>query len=658
MSTVRRRAREVWNQRQSLQALVTSNADAMLVVDAGGDILFASPAAEQLFGVDAVELVGRQFGRPLAPGTAELRIRHPEGARIAEMRVTDIEWADRRAFLASVRDVTERHAALEALELATNQLQAVLAASPVAVVVIDRDGRVRIWNRGAQRIFGWRESQVLARPVPIVVVDDGDEIWDRVAGGEQLEDCELRCTTRSGLVLDVSMSSAPLMGPDGIVAAGVAVLTDVTERRRQEEEIRHLASHDPLTGLANRRAMEANLERMTHAGERGERSAVLMLDLDRFKEVNDAAGHLVGDDLLRALADVLHRPLRPGDLLSRLGGDEFAVLAPGVGAAEAREIGERLVAAVRTFRFSHGDAVFSVRLSAGVGLIDGTLTPEEVLAVADAALYAAKDAGGDSVVVQEGPPAAAPQRARRWTERIRSALHDRRIVVHFQPIVRLDSNRVEYLEALPRIREGRRMVLPAAFIPEAERAGLIERIDRWVVMRAVEVLAEDPGVPIFVNVSSASVEDGTIIDLAADVLARHGVAPDRLGFEMTERDVNADIERGGDFVDRLALLGCRLAIDDFGAGFASFSYLRPLHAEYVKIDGSFVRAVRSDPQSRAIVEAIAAVAHALGKKVVAECVETPEIVSAISDLGVECGQGHRFARPKARKSAAAPARRR
>ena len=429
----------------------------------------------------------------------------------------------------------------------------------------------------------------------------------------------------------------------GRVVGVIGVALDLTDRREMESRLAHLADHDPLTDLVNRRRFEEEVAALLGDPGGTPRAALLWLDLDQFKEINDSLGHHAGDELLREVGSLLRGELRAGDLLARLGGDEFAVLLPGAGREQAVAVSRRILTARRGTSKAIGGRPLQVTTSIGIVLAPehGT-TSVELLANADVAMYAAKAEGGDRFSLFR--PRAGEDRSERqgtWLERVRQALADDDLLLYAQPIVDLSCGEISRWELLLRLRgpDGE-IVEPDAFLPAAERCDLIHEIDRWVVCRAIALLAGGPeDFVLEVNVSGRAFSDPEMLPMVQRELAAHGVAPRRLIFEITETAAVADLDQARHFLTTLRSLGCRFAIDDFGIGFSSFFYLKHLPVDYLKIDGSFIRDIGKSPADAALVRAIVEVAKTLGVGTIAEHVEDAETAHWLRDRGVDYGQG-------------------
>lgn len=423
-------------------------------------------------------------------------------------------------------------------------------------------------------------------------------------------------------------------------------------REQAEARTSWLDQHDPLTGLDNRRHFVDDFAHLIDQAVQFHRSgALLLIDLDQFKDINDLAGHSVGDELLRRVADCLRGLCEPSHLLARLGGDEFATALPRASAATAAAHAERIIQAIRNIEQRTGTR--SARSSASIGI---ALFPEHggdaqaLLANADLAMYRAKDLGRGRWHL------FAPSEQQReslgthvaWTERIDDALAEDAFELHFQPIVRIEGAGPAYFEALLRMRESDGQLLsPAHFISVAERTGRIRAIDQWVLKRVCEALATHPQVRLSMNLSAGDLGDATLRPVIERLLSTAAIAPKRLTFEITETAALSNVNDTITLMREIRALGCRFALDDFGSGFASYAYLRQLPVDLVKIDGSFVRRLDQEREDRLFVKAITDVAHGMGKKVVAEFVENQAILDILRELGVDYAQGYHLGRPSA-----------
>lgn len=434
-------------------------------------------------------------------------------------------------------------------------------------------------------------------------------------------------------------------------------LEEAASRRRYEAELRHMADHDPLTGLLNRRAYERSLKEHLERGERyGHAGAVMVLDLDSFKEVNDTLGHRAGDELIVRVAGALGTRLRESDTLARLGGDEFAILTPLGGRPEAETLARSLLEVVRRQHAPRGPGGRERPITASIGVapLQGAeqLSAEEALINADLAMYDAKEAGRDRTVTYGGASRGQAHIEARlqWAERIRAALDEDRLVLHAQPVVETATGRATQHELLVRMVDVHGdLIPPGSFLPVAERFGLIREIDRWVLTRAIRMLgehrAEGRRPVVEINLSAHSLGDAQLALHIGRELRAAGVDAAQLIFEVTETTAIGNMAAARSFAERLGELGCRFALDDFGAGFGSFYYLKHLPFHFIKIDGEFVRSCASDPTDRLVIKAVVELARGMGKRTVAEFVGDEPTLAILTELGVDYAQGFHLGPP-------------
>jgi diguanylate cyclase (GGDEF)-like protein/PAS domain S-box-containing protein len=429
----------------------------------------------------------------------------------------------------------------------------------------------------------------------------------------------------------------------------LVALEDVSELRQMEYRLQELAERDGLTGLPNRPLFEQELAgHVARTRMRGEEAALLLLDLDHFKLVNDAHGHRVGDELLRRVAGQLRAALPRGALVARLGGDELAVLVGGCDAERAPVVADQLLEAIRAVRVPVDDEVLHTAASVGVVVMDGgAAEPEELLVSADLAMYEAKAAGGDRAVVHD-PSGGARERAStdmRMSRQLRVALERDDLVLHAQPIVDAATGEPLLYELLVRLpSDGGEMLLPGAFLPHAERFGYVSAVDRWVAARAIEHVREH-GVSLSINLSGRSIGDPSLPGFLEAAVDAAGIDPRKLVFEVTETTAIANMGHAQRLARRLRGLGCRFALDDFGAGFASFTYVKQLPFDFLKIDGSFVRDLATSREDRLLVGALVGIARGLGKATVAEYVVDGEVLEEVRGCGVDLAQGFHIGAP-------------
>ena len=435
----------------------------------------------------------------------------------------------------------------------------------------------------------------------------------------------------------------------------IAIVEDVSESRRLSEELSHQATHDDLTGLLNRRAFERDLgEYLRRAHNENSVHALCFIDLDQFKIVNDTQGHVVGDQLLRQVANHLSEHLRKGDLLARVGGDEFGLILDRCDPHSAVMVAEKLRKALEEATFSWHGYSFSAACSIGVVPITSSAADTtELLRAADAACQLAKERGRNRVHMAEEDDAELSERREQmeWVGRIRSALEEDRLYMDAQSIASLtDSSRVRYEVLVRMLDESGQVVPPGAFLPASERFGLAHLIDRWVLEHVCCQLEAHPqhlaGLEAcHVNISGRSFDQEDFADFVIGLLGQYSVPPEKLCFEITETAAIRHLADVHAFMERLGAMGCTFALDDFGAGLSSFGYLRDMPVELLKIDGSFVRNIANDETDRAMVRAINDIGQTLGKTIVAEFVEDDDALNVLREMGVHYGQGFGIHRP-------------
>jgi diguanylate cyclase (GGDEF)-like protein len=425
---------------------------------------------------------------------------------------------------------------------------------------------------------------------------------------------------------------------------------------KTEAQLRYIADHDSLTGLLDRRRFRAELDQYVSFSARyGGQGAVMIIDIDGLKAVNDNFGHHAGDNLLRRVAAIMRERVRTTDIVARLSGDEFAVLMPQTDTPGALQLGEDLRSQVAEIAEQGGDAA-GATISVGITMFGGerAVGAEAVLVAADQAMYWAKEEGRNQIALFQDPEEPDRRERRRQTTaaRIRDALTQDRLSLHTQPIRSLASGGIERYELLLRMTGEDGELLPAAaFIESAERSGMVQELDRWVVAQALELLAarEHKGEPVslHVNLSGASVADLSVLEFIERRLDEGSADPARCTFEITETARVHDYEAATGFADRLTEFGCQVAIDDYGAGFGPFHYLKQIPFDLIKIDGSFVRDMPNSDADQLTVQAIVQIARGLGKTTIAEYVQDDVTTQMLREYGVDMAQGYHLGRPVA-----------
>lgn len=444
--------------------------------------------------------------------------------------------------------------------------------------------------------------------------------------------------------------------PASTLGRGLLVLRDVSEQRRARRWMAFQASHDGLTTLLNRAEIERRIAEALEFSA-AKPSALLYIDLDQFKIINDTSGHHAGDEFLRLAGKVLRRELGPHHPVARLGGDEFVVLLSGEAARQAAATAERLIDAIRAIRFVWEERVFRISASVGIVLLDRRFSDwRQVLSLADSACFMAKEQGRARVwIAREGDDLLRRRQLQMdWVARITGALERDQFQIYRQKIAPLDATRgTRHWEVLTRLREADgACARPEQFIPAAERYGLMPQIDRWVVNSVLSHLAglptEHPDRTAFtaINLSGTTLSDPEFVRFVASSFARYGVAPHRICFEITETAAATDFDAAMRFIAAVRSMGCRIALDDFGSGISSFTYLKAFNVDYLKIDGCFVRDMDTDHVNARFVESINHLGKSLGLVTIAEYAESAPVVERLRSLGVDYAQGNFLGRPE------------
>lgn len=612
--------------------------------------------------IDAGEVLGAEFGMRRADGTTVI-VRE-------NVRVTRDHEGSIVGYEGTLTDVTDRWRDEQRLFEEKERALVTLQAIADGVITTNSLGQIDYMNPVAEDLTGWREAEAKSLPIVRIVQIINESTRDAI------EDPAVRCLRqgrtvalsdqtvlvgRRGHEIAIQTSAAPIRDRGGAVTGAVMVLRDVSRERRLRRVLSYQACHDALTGLINRREFEARLrEALARARADTElRHAVIYVDLDQFKVVNDTCGHPAGDQLLRQITGILHTRARPNDVLARLGGDEFGILLEGCSLDRALQIAESLRQAIRDLRFVWLD--HSLQIGASIGVVEISSESESVaslLSAADVACYTAKDGGRNRVFVYDHVNATARQNEMRWVSRLTRAADEGKLQLVFQSIVPIGANagaRPHYELLLRLADEQGSLVYPSEFIPAAERYNVMPALDRWVVEQALRewvprrIQGSDTApYTVAVNLSGTTLSDQGFLEYLIDLLEANDPAPGSLCFEITETAAIANLANVGYFMNELRNRGCLVALDDFGSGLSSFSYLKTLPVDILKIDGQFVSNIAQDPVDRSMVEAIAQIGRAMGLKTVAERVETAAVLETLKRLRVDFAQGYHLGRPAPR----------
>jgi diguanylate cyclase (GGDEF)-like protein/PAS domain S-box-containing protein len=685
--------RQVRSRQERLQAVLDFAAEAIITIGERGSIEGFNPAAERLFGYRAAEVLGRNISllmpepeRSRHDGYLD-RYRQTGGARVLgrereeqalhkdgrvfpiSLNVSEATIDGRRVFIGMLADISERKALfgqmetmLEQIHTREQRLHTILDNTAEGIITFDARGAIEGFNQSAEKLFGWAEDEVIGTSIAQLISPEARENRDgylehflraeiqRLVGkeGEVIG----RHRDGNGFPMALKITGMSLEGKQKYIA----LVSNISERKATLEHLRRLAEHDGLTGLYNRSYFHTALERLVERVRRSKKTecALMYIDLDHFKYVNDTLGHAAGDKLLIEVANTLKRRARKSDLVARLGGDEFTVLIDDTNVSLLREVADSYRRCLVDYDFYHQGQTITVGCSIGVALIDPAAdSPAEVMSRADLACHLAKRAGRNQVHVfspEDTKDVASMSLDMGWSRRIREAIEHDRFVLAYQPIVSTRTRRVAAYEVLIRMREASgELIMPAGFLATAERFGHSLDIDRWVIVHAIEALAAQralqPDLRFAINLSAQTLNNPAICDLIQERIAAAGIDPAALTFEITETVAITDLAAATGLLARLRALGCRSALDDFGAGMSSFAYLKELPVDIVKIDGRFVKHIESNAVDQAMVRAMNDIAHTLGKETVAEFVGTEAAFRKLVELGVDYGQGYHLGRP-------------
>lgn len=571
------------------------------------------------------------------------------------------------AWRRSARLLSQRQAFASALQVERERAQTTLESIGDAVITTDVEGCIVYMNPAAEQLTHWQASQAHGLPLAALfsLLDENAErdsltLVEQVLSGSLKGGAEhARLIQRlDGSTVSVNLVGSPIH-TDGQISGIVLALHDMTQERQYIANLSWQATHDALTGLANRREFEYRLEQAlnTLARQSG-RHSLMFLDLDQFKLVNDTCGHAAGDELLRHICAVLQAGLREGDTLARLGGDEFGVLLENCPPDQAERIAEHLRQTVQSLHFVWKGRPFVTTVSIGlVHIAQSPGTLEASLRAADMACYMAKEKGRNRVQVYHADDSELSMRfgEMAWIQRLHVALEENRFCLYAQEIAPLKPDMgAGHIEILLRLHdESGRTVLPDSFIPAAERYGLMTALDRWVVRNVFQVIRQAldegcsrPLAMCAINLSGSSIGDDKFLEYLQRSFAEYQIPPHMICFEITETSAIANLGSAIRFINELKGLGCKFSLDDFCAGMSSFAYLKHLPVDFLKIDGSFVKDMLDDPINRAMVEVINHIGHVMGKRTIAEFVETPLIEQALQEIGVDFAQGYLIERPQ------------
>ncbi len=567
----------------------------------------------------------------------------------------ELRVAVRTEELAATNDILQQEKEL---------FQITLASIGDAVITTNSSGLVTYLNPVAEWFTGWNNVDCIGKDLSgvfqikdLVRHDPIENILDRMVCNSSQSDHNQECILihRDRHECIVNYSLAPIKNRSKDIIGAVLTFRDVTEQRKLTEKLAYQAAHDALTGLLNREEFENRLSKILASIRKNDIHALLYLDLDQFKVINDTCGHGAGDELLRQVTALLHSKLRTRDTLARLGGDEFGIILEHCPPNEALQVANTLRELIQNFRYRWQDKTFTIGVSIGLFPIrhdnEGLAS---TLSAADSACFAAKDQGRNRVHIYHSDDTVLQQRSSemQWLPRIQDAIINQRLCLFFQPIVAVQEKNelVEHGEFLLRLQgEHDQLIYPASFLPSAERYDQMLAIDQWVIDQSLKLLSmrslNNTKKMYAINLSAQALGNEEFLAYVIEKIQFYRCQPSMLCFEITENIALADLQHVTKFITTLKELGCRFSMDDFGSGLSSFGYLKNIPLDYLKIDGKLVKGMSTDPVDRAMVEAINRIGHVMGMKTIAEWVEDAPTLALLKTIGVDYVQGNKLAQP-------------
>ncbi len=652
-------------------------------------IMLANEQAAGLVGLEPAQLVGREIAdlvkpayralfrknvqkrlaRESVPRRLEIQLINGDEAGLwVEAQSSNIDFRGEPAILTVARDVSHRKSLEVSLSRSKRQAQYTLESISEGVITTDNDGRIDYMNLAAESLTGSNRDDAAGHRIGelFTLVDDAD----RRPLGDPVERClamrrRVNMGRRAVMISDdgehehsVEITASPIRGPGSSVSGTVVVFHDVSELRGLTRKMSYQATHDALTGLINRREFERRLEESLDTAHSEEAVHMLFyMDLDRFKAVNDSCGHLAGDNMLREVAGLIKEEVRDSDYVGRLGGDEFGALLVGCPIEKARQIASDICTAVAEYRFVWQDKIFNIGVSVGLVEINhASGSIQDILSAADSACYVAKQQGKGKIHIYSArDEAVARERGDiQWLRQLQSALHENSFELAVQPILSMTSGleRGPAVEVLIRLTDSHgRPTKTADFLSAANRYQLMPQIDRWVVNATLGAISGGEirlagNRSCAVNLSGQTLADESFLGFVVDALDRSGVPPPAMCFEVTETAILSNVQHAQRFIEVLHGIGCEFSLDDFGSGLGSFSSLKHLPIDYLKIDGTYTRNLESDLVNQEMVTAMIKLARTMQFRIVAEQVEHQEDFDWLRNVGIDFIQGH-FVEPPA-----------
>lgn len=660
------------DQEAKVHAIVEHAAEGIIILNNNCKIESVNPAAEQLFGFDIDEITSHDFAflipsfthnmQEYMQGEHEVEAQHRNGHMLTmSLRMTQMVMDKKIFYNCMLSDISERKATERMLIQAEARYRDLVETAHDLVWSMDNKGRWTYLNKAVTHIYGYQADEMLFKPYSDYQLPQSRDrdlsAMETLLSGKEVVGYETIHVNKQGQHIHISFNAKPTLNPDGSVAYITGTARDITANKAYENELTYQAQHDSLTGIYNRKYFQQELERVVSRVARSAADcAVFYMDLDQFKYVNDTVGHGAGDKLLLETTELLRSHIREGDLLARFGGDEFTVLLYNLDREEACTVAEGIRKLFENYQFLDSGKAFNVTLTLGIACITNqTTSADEVLSQADIACNIAKSNGRNRVHIAEPGNNEKDGLANDmgWASRVRDAFENDNFSLLYQPIISIANGNINDYEVLLRMhRDNGDIILPGGFMPAAERFGLVHNVDRWVVTKALTHLDEltskfNNNLRFAINLSGRAFEDKELLPLIRGLIDDSQLSPSQLTFEITETAAIANLRDASKFIGKLKDLGCEFALDDFGSGFCSFSYLKKLPVDKLKIDGSFVKNMAESQVDQAMVQSMNQIAHALGKKTIAEFVENNETLELLKSYDVNFAQGNYLGLPTA-----------
>lgn len=558
-------------------------------------------------------------------------------------------------------EINERKAMLKRLERSEESFKSSFDQSAISMALIADDQTILQVNNALCLMLGYHEEELAGQSLMTIIEESEGAInashhKQLVAGAIQHYQVEQRYTKKGGSII-WGLLNVSAVRHSNIFDHAMVQIQDVTEARELSNKLTYQASHDSLTALINRREFEIQIRRLVANNENNQHAehALVYIDLDQFKIINDTCGHIAGDELLRQIATLMAGLVRQADTLARLGGDEFGILMRYCNLEQSQRLAESIRKEIEEFRFVWDGQVFNLAVSLGIASIDHTTNSiTEIMRRADTACYMAKEFGRNRIHVfhDEDEKLAERQGEMQWVARINTALEEDKFHLYAQAIMNIGQQKITHYEVLIRLEDQQgKIIPPGAFLPAAERYNLISKLDRWVIQKSIAWLTEQSAQSnddfiVSINISGLSFGEKGFTEYVLDLLSSHNIKNERICFEITETAAIANLSSVTEFIKQLQQQGCLFALDDFGSGMSSFAYLKNLPVDFLKIDGMFVKDILDDPIDFEMVKSINEIGHVMGKKTIAEFVENDAILARLEEIGVDYAQGYGIGLPQ------------